>query len=389
MKTGGTTRAKRQVYFNNKGKEITTVNDSFPITEDGIITGAVEIAKDITQLEQVIRENVMRKKNTKFTFDRIISQSEEIQNVIEEAKRSTRTTSSVLLVGETGTGKELFAQSIHNGSSRSNQPFQSQNCAAIPDTLIESILFGTTKGAFTGAIDRPGLFEQADGGTLLLDEINSLSPPLQAKLLRVIQEKTIRRVGDTRDREVDVRIIATINEDPIDAVQENRLRRDLYYRIGVVTLIIPPLRKRKRDLPLLAGNFIQKYNQLFHMNVQRMNEDVKTILFQHDWPGNVRELEHMIEGMMNRILGEETIEIYHLPSRFRNRLSPDREPVRHEGAPSLPRKLKTRMAEIEKSYVEQALEESGRNISHAAKTLGISRQSLQYRLKKQRDANDS
>src|SRR6185312_2560684 len=148
----------------------------------------------------------------------IIGSSDQIKNVIEASKRATRTSSSVLIVGDTGTGKELFAQSIHNGSNRSSKPFISQNCAAFPDSLIEGLLFGTKKGAFTGAIERPGLFEQAEGGTLLLDEINSLNPALQAKLLRSIQEKTVRRVGDTKDKKVDVRIIATMNEDPIDAI---------------------------------------------------------------------------------------------------------------------------------------------------------------------------
>src|SRR5699024_2150598 len=221
LKTGKTTKNVKQTYFNIKGKEITTINDSFPVIKNGKINGAVEIAKDVTQLELVIKENVLRKKNTKFTFDQIIGESNSFQTVIEEAKMATRTTSSVLIVGETGTGKELFAQSIHNGSNRSIAPFISQNCAAIPDSLMEGLLFGTKKGAFTGAIDRPGLFEQADGGTLMLDEINSLEPSLQAKLLRVIQEKIIRRVGDTKDKKVDVRIIATINEDPIDAISDN------------------------------------------------------------------------------------------------------------------------------------------------------------------------
>ncbi|KHE66763.1 sigma-54-dependent Fis family transcriptional regulator, partial [Halobacillus sp. BBL2006] len=242
LKEGQTTKNIKQTYFNNKGKEITTINDSFPILENGKVTGAVEITKDVTRLEQVIKENVLKKKNTKFTFDQIIGNSALIQSVTEEAKKATRTSSSVLIVGETGTGKELFAQSIHNGSSRSSAPFISQNCAAIPDSLMESLLFGTKRGAFTGAVDRPGLFEQAEGGTLLLDEINSLEPALQAKLLRAIQERTIRRVGDTKDKQVDVRIIATINEDPIDAVAEHRLRKDLYYRLSVVTLFIPPLR---------------------------------------------------------------------------------------------------------------------------------------------------
>ncbi|HET6872948.1 MAG TPA: sigma 54-interacting transcriptional regulator, partial [Sporolactobacillaceae bacterium] len=185
LETGQETRNMRQTYFNNKGVEITTINDTFPIIEDGKIKGAIEITKDVTRLERVIKENVLkRKRPTSMTFDGIIGSSPEIQAVIEEAKRATRTSSSVLIIGETGTGKELFAESIHNSSDRSEGPFIAQNCAAIPDNLMESLLFGTKKGAFTGALDRSGLFEQANKGTLLLDEINSLNPALQAKLLR-------------------------------------------------------------------------------------------------------------------------------------------------------------------------------------------------------------
>ncbi|WP_139116773.1 sigma 54-interacting transcriptional regulator, partial [Paenibacillus polymyxa] len=171
----------------------------FPIVQNGEIKGAVEIAKDVTKLERLIRENMHRKEQNSYTFDSILGNSPVIREAIENAKRATRTSSSVLLAGETGTGKELFAQSIHNGSQRSGAPFISQNCAALPDSLVESILFGTKKGAFTGAIDQPGLFEQAQGGTLLLDEINSLNLSLQAKLLRALQEKKIRRIGSAQD----------------------------------------------------------------------------------------------------------------------------------------------------------------------------------------------
>ncbi|UOQ92053.1 sigma 54-interacting transcriptional regulator [Halobacillus shinanisalinarum] len=385
LKTGKTAKNVKQTYFNNKGKEITTINHSFPITEAGNITGAIEIAKDVTHLERVIKENVLNKQNTKFTFDQIIGQSELMQTVVDESKRATRTPSSVLVVGETGTGKELFAQSIHNGSNRSGAPFISQNCAAIPDSLMESLLFGTKKGAFTGAIDRPGLFEQADGGTLLLDEINSLEPSLQAKLLRVIQDKSIRRVGDMKDKEVDVRIIATINEDPVDAVANNRLRKDLYYRLSVVTLFIPPLRDRKEDILLLTQSFIDKYNALFNMDVRGISEEVKPLLQKHDWPGNVRELEHTIEGTMNLIMGEEVITIQNLPGRFRNRYQVDEEPFTQrekEDIPESPKTLREKMTEVEKFYVQQVLANNDNNISRAAKILGISRQSLQYRLKK-------
>lgn len=386
LTTGKVTKNIKQTYFNNKGKEITTINDTFPIIKDGMITEAVEIAKDVTQLEQVIKENVLRKKNTNFTFKQIIGQSEDFLSVINDAKLATRTTSSVLIVGETGTGKELFAQSIHNGSTRSAAPFIAQNCAAIPENLMESILFGTKKGAFTDAVDSPGLFEQADGGTLLLDEINSLDSSLQAKLLRVLQERSVRRIGDTKDKKVDVRIIATINEDPADIIANNRIRKDLYYRLSVVTLFIPPLRDRNKDIMPLTLEFIKKYNKLFHMDVKKISEEAKLLLFQHDWPGNVRELEHTIEGSMNMIVDEEEIQAYHLPARFQ---------IKHQSykkksynaekkfmADSPPENLQDKMGELEKIYIKQVLAENKHNITQTAKILGISRQSLQYRLKK-------
>src|SRR5699024_4594975 len=182
LDTDKATRNVKQTYSNHKGEAITTINDTFPIQQNGTRTEAVEMAKDITQLEHVITENVLKKQNKRYHFEQIIGANHAFAEVIHQAKLATRTTSSVLIIGETGTGKELFAQSIHNGSMRAAKPFIAQNCAAIPESLMESLLFGTKKGAFTDAADSPGLFEQADGGTLLLDEINSLDPLLQTKL---------------------------------------------------------------------------------------------------------------------------------------------------------------------------------------------------------------
>lgn len=391
LRNGTTIKNAKQTYYNNQGKGITTINDTIPIEEDGVRIGAIEIARDVTKLEKLIRENINKKGNTRYTFDSIIGRSFEIQEVIEASKRATRTSSSVLIVGETGTGKELFAQSIHNGSNRSKMPFISQNCAALPDSLIEGLLFGTKKGAFTGAIERPGLFEQAEGGTLLLDELNSLNPALQAKLLRVIQEKTVRRIGDTKDREVDVRILATINEDPIDAISQGRIRKDLYYRLSVVSLFIPPLRERKSDIGDLVHFFIEKYNQLFGLNVLGIDDDVLHVFEQYDWPGNIRELEHIIEGALNLIDQEEIISYIHLPIHFRNKpqfkmetaltTQPDKLLIQ-SGRQILP--LTQYMEEAETYYLNKVMQLHNFNITQAAKTLGMSRQNLQYRIKKYR-----
>ncbi|MBY0124301.1 sigma-54-dependent Fis family transcriptional regulator [Bacillus sp. S/N-304-OC-R1] len=385
----------KQTYFNNKGQEITTINNTFPITEDGVRIGAMEIARDVTKLEKLIRENMNKKGNTRYNFDSIIGSSEQIKDLIDASKRATRTSSSVLIIGDTGTGKELFAQSIHNGSNRSSMPFISQNCAALPDSLIEGLLFGTKKGAFTGSIERPGLFEQAEGGTLLLDEINSLNPALQAKLLRVLQERTVRRIGDTKDRKVDVRIIATINEDPIDAIAEGRLRKDLYYRLSVVSLFIPPLRDRTKDIQDLVQFFIEKYNHLFGMKVQGIDNHVLNIFQQYDWPGNVRELEHVIEGAMNLIVHEDRIGYLHLPIHFRNKpqfknedytqVIPVDQPIEIDNGI---RSLDEYMEEAEKNYLEKVLMRHNFNITQAAKSLCMSRQNLQYRIRKHQIKKD-
>lgn len=389
LQEGKETTNVKQTYFNNKGREITTINNTFPIFKDGEIQGAVEIANDVTKLERLIKGNMNTKGTTRFTFDHIIGNSPAIKEVIEFAKRAARTSSYVLIVGETGTGKELFAQSIHNASSRFSAPFISQNCAALPDNLIESLLFGTKRGAFTGAVDSPGLFEQANGGTLLLDEINSLNLNLQAKLLRVLQEKMIRRVGDTKDTAVDVRVIANINEDPIDAIANDHLRKDLYYRLGVVTLFVPPLRDRKEDIPLLVKHFIEKYNERFQMNVKGLSEEVTRSFMEYDWLGNVRELEHIIEAAMNIIMDEEEIQYSHLPFQYRSKmqmkemmipLSTVDHFIKESNDVTVP--LKDQMDLFERSYIEHILKKNDFNISKSANLLGLSRQSLQYRMKK-------
>jgi arginine utilization regulatory protein len=389
LKNNQTTQNVKQTYFNNKGQEITTLNATFPVSYESKTVGAIEIARDVTKLEKIIRENILKQGNTKYTFDSIIGRSDALLEVIDSSKRATRTTSSILITGETGTGKELFAQSIHNGSPRSSGPFISQNCAAIPDTLIEGILFGTKKGAFTGAIERPGLFEQAEGGTLLLDEINSLNPSLQAKLLRAIQEKSIRRVGDTKDIPVDVRIIATINEDPIDAIANDRLRKDLYYRLSVVSLFIPPLRERKEDIEELVHFFLEKYNHLFGLNVLGVDDTVLKHFQKYEWPGNVRELEHIIEGSMNFLDYEEKISYNHLPISFRNKAifketRTEQGDIDHlmvqKGKNVKP--LNQYMEEAEIYYLRKVLQHFDFNITKAAESLGMSRQNLQYRMRK-------
>lgn len=260
-----------QKYLDKNGKEITAINTTIPIDIKGEFVGALEISKNMTTIENLLNRNYKKNLVNKvsirqkkgYEFDDILGESNLIKEAIAKSKKACKSDASVFIYGETGTGKELFSQSIHYGSNRRNYPFIAQNCAALPESLFEGILFGTSKGGFTGAIDRPGLFEQANKGTLLLDEINSMPIMLQAKLLRVLQEGYVRRVGGTKDIPIDVRIIATTNESPKVILNEHKMRKDLYYRLNIIHIKIPPLRDRKEDIPLLCKKFISKYNNKY------------------------------------------------------------------------------------------------------------------------------
>ncbi|HGS9097697.1 TPA: sigma-54 interaction domain-containing protein [Clostridioides difficile] len=264
-----------QKYLDKNGKEITAINTTIPIDIKGEFVGALEISKNMTTIENLLNRNykknlvnkVSSRQKKGYEFDDILGESNLIKEAIEKSKKACKSDASVFIYGETGTGKELFSQSIHYGSNRRNYPFIAQNCAALPESLFEGILFGTSKGGFTGAIDRPGLFEQANKGTLLLDEINSMPIMLQAKLLRVLQEGYVRRVGGTKDIPIDVRIIATTNESPKVILNEHKMRKDLYYRLNIIHIKIPPLRDRKEDIPLLCKKFISKYNKKLNKKV--------------------------------------------------------------------------------------------------------------------------
>ncbi|MGZ6525442.1 MAG: sigma-54 interaction domain-containing protein, partial [Tumebacillaceae bacterium] len=258
--------------------------------------------------------------------------------------------------------------------------------AALPASLLEGLLFGTVKGSFTGAENRPGLFELADGGTLFLDEINSMPLELQAKLLRVLQEGLVRRVGDTKVIEVDVRILAATNQNPLAAIETGNLRSDLYYRLNVVSLPLPPLRERKGDIPLLTRHFVEKFNRAFGKMVQGVAPDVIERLLAYDWPGNVRELEHAIEGAMNLIEGPE-IGMEHLPWQIAQMLAAPVAQKASEGnfvaLPQGGKSLRETMEWVEQELIRQAMEQTGGNIQQAAKLLQVPRQTLQYRLNRQ------
>lgn len=392
LKTGKPIYNRHQTYLNNKGKQIDTINSTIPVMIAPGKYGALEIAKNITKekelkdklvyLQQELASKDIDDKNLKgYTFRNLIGEDEKFLSTIEIAKKAAMSSSTVLISGETGTGKELFAQSIHNESSRKHKPFIAQNCAALPESLLEGILFGTTKGSFTGAINRPGLFEQASGGTLLLDEINSMGHQLQAKLLRVLQEGYVRRVGGLSDIPIDVRILATTNESHSDILQKGILRKDLYYRLNVISVNIPSLRERKSDISILTDHFIKKYNGILQKDVWYVSNEVKEAFLHYDWPGNVRELENVIESALNMITNGHIIKSEHIPPDL-NELLFKSDKSKYSLHLDEEQPLDRILEEVEKTLILEAMQESGNNISRSSEKLGIKRQTLQHKLKK-------
>ncbi len=372
-----------QTYLNNKNIEITTINTTVPIYLEGEKAGAIEIAKNITSLKNLSDEvlklqNQLVKSKRNITFDNIIGKNNTFLEVLDYAKKAAISTSSVLIYGETGTGKELVAQSIHNASNCSNKPFIAQNCAAIPETLLESILFGTVKGGFTGAIDRPGIFEQADGGTVFLDELNSMGIQLQSKLLRVIQEGILRRIGGVKDIKINTRIIASTNEEPYMALENGNLRKDLFYRINVISIYLPPLRERIDDIKLLSSWFIQKHNKRLHKQIEKLDSPVLEAFESYKWPGNVRELENTIEGAMNIVEKEKILKKGH----FSHQVSAKIFAVPYKNSLLINNNLTKTLETIEKEIIENTMKTFKGNISKTALELGIKRQTLQHKLKK-------
>ncbi len=388
LKKNVATKNKQQSYKNLYGKEITTINSTVPVVEGGRTIAAVEVAKDITNIrsmsdtilklqEKKIEPHKVKPKIRQYTFDNIIGNNPQFVSVLERAKRAADNDASVFIYGETGTGKELFAQSIHYASRRQNKPFLAQNCAALPESLLEGILFGTSKGGFTGAVDRAGLFEQANGGTLLLDEISAMPYELQSKLLRVLQEDYIRRVGGTTDIPIDVRIIGTVNEFPEKLIDEGKLRKDLYYRLNVVSIAIPPLRSRLDDIPLLTEKLLEKHNERFGKEVWMVSEGAMDRLCEYDYPGNVRELENVIMQSVamadtEHVLTEKLLQI---PMQVKA-IGADVEKWDRKGP------LDQYLANLEKEIIREVMITEGGNISKTAEVLKIKRQTLQHKLKK-------
>jgi arginine utilization regulatory protein len=389
IKTGKPIYNQTQVYVNMHGKQIDTINTTLPIFLDKEIIGAVEIAKDYSRIKQLaeslldlqrnVNKNTKKKtsKKVKYTLHDLKSVNPAFLSTKDEAGRLAKSDSPILVYGESGTGKELFVQGIHHASFRGDGPFIAQNCAAIPETLLESILFGTAKGSYTGAVERKGLFELADGGTLFLDELHTMPIELQAKLLRVLEDGMVRRVGSSQNISVDVRVIAAMNVHPNTALQSQKLRSDLYYRLNVFTFSLLPIRERKEDILFLTNYFIELFNKTLNKRIHGVEQRVEAFFLNHPWPGNVRELKHTIEYMMN-ICDDEILQLKDLPIMMKQQAAGIENSENNLS-------LRRNVEELENQLIDTALKQSAGNINQAAKLLEIPRQTLQYKIKKLRE----
>jgi len=393
-------------YRTRLGRFANVVSNVYPIYSEGRVVGAVSFTKDYQMVEKIISSSSATKKprvsgsGTRYSFADVVGSSPGLLAAMQTARMAAGSPSPVMIIGETGTGKEIFAQAVHNHASRQRRSFIPINCAAIPENLLEGILFGTTRGAFTGAVDRPGLFEKATAGTLFLDELNAMPLSLQAKLLRVAQEKSVRRIGALVETPVDLKIISSLSEDPYHAMRHRTLRKDLFYRLGVVIITLPPLRERRKDLPALTKHFIGRSNRVMKRSVASVSTDVMQVFRSYPWPGNVRELAHVIEGAMNVVdMGDRLIRLEHLPRHIQAfsgnafpaspsgcretpAFEPDR-PLEENRVPASMETLERAKNSVEAEAIRRALSASNGNVARAARMLGLfSAQTLHYKLKK-------
>lgn len=412
-----------QNTYTLRGKHFSLASKSYPLFLENKLIGVYTVQSDVTTFEKMFSENLQYQSkttpaaNSAEPFSQLIGQDEMFLKCVDIARLAAQNDSNILLTGPTGSGKEVFAKSIHKASSRRNNPFFPINCAAIPDALFESILFGTTKGSFTGATDKVGILEQAKSGTLFLDELNSMPLSSQAKLLRVLEEKEFRMLGGNKNIKTDVRIISSMNATQTDAIESHALREDLFFRLSVVNIEIPPLCQRGNDILLLADHFIQMYSKKFHKNIAALSHDTKNFFLEYQWPGNVRQLRHVIESatslapdtreeitmnMLPQYIFEKTHMSYdtlRTPANLVTRPA-NVSPVSKQGTQTTEDTLQgTSKEEVsetdttvydtlkaaeneEKKQIIQTLIANKGNVSKSAKLLGMHRQSLIYRIKK-------
>ena len=380
LKTGQPIYDRIEHLTTPHGDCMTNICSTLPILENGNIVGAIDLSRGIdtdVQRKFIEMPKVCNQSNSLYHVNDIVSASKKVNDLKSIISMVANTDSAVMICGETGTGKEMFAQSVHTSGVRVSKPFISQNCAAIPNTLLEGILFGTTKGSFTGAEDKAGLFEMANGGTLFLDEINSMDLGMQAKILKVIEEKKVRRIGSDDTVSLDLKIISATNKPPLQCVKDNTIREDLFYRLSTVLFDIPPLRERIVDIPLLVNYFIEQNNSKMNKNVSGVSSEVMELFMNYQWPGNVRELKNVIEGAFN-VIGSSEIKKDDLPPYLLNNYSHQNERLISYGEDmSLPERLE----EYEKRLLIQALD-STNNLTRAAEKLKITKQALNYKILK-------
>lgn len=387
LRTGEAVINRCDRFITKDKKELVTINSGYPLKINSELLGVCVFESDLAvikknenslfNLEHFIKTDSAALKQVRYCFKDIVHVSDKMEKCIKYAKKAALSHANVLIVGETGTGKELIAQSIHDYSQRANKPFVDVNCGALPTNLVESIFFGTEKGAFTGSVDKKGLFEIAEGGTLFLDEVNAMDYEMQAKLLRVIQEKRYQKVGGSKYYNCDVRLIASSNEDPVILMKANRLRSDFYYRLANMIIELPPLRERIEDIEVLSDYFLKQFSYETGIIKIGIENEVIELLKIYNWAGNVRELEHVIKSAAHHMSEDEKIlKKEHLPSYF---LDSGFSPVNKDITKKC---LSGALIEFEKQYIEKELFSANGNITKAAKSLGISRQNLQYRIKK-------
>jgi len=364
----GESLINREIYIlNADGKRIPiSISTALLKDDEGNVIGGVETFRDLSEIE-VLRKEL----EGRYVFADIFSRNHKMQELFDILPEVAASASTVLIEGESGTGKELFARAIHNFGPRSSGPFVAVNCGALPDTLLESELFGYRAGAFTDAKkDKPGRLALAEGGTIFLDEIGDISPAMQVRLLRVLQNKTYEPLGGTESVTADVRIVTATNRNLEQLIDEGKFRQDLYYRINVVRLHLPPLRERKEDIPLLVDNFISKFNRFLNKNITGVNQEVMGLLVAYDYPGNIRELENVIERAFV-LCSSGMIERRYLPEKLAG--TTGRKPVTTTSAVSL--------KQMEKIFIVEALRRNKWNRLAAARELGIHKSTLFRKIK--------
>ena len=369
LETGKNVVDRRANILREDGRELYVSISTSPLTdESGKFIGGVETFRDLTQIEELKKEI-----NKSYTYEDIVSKNQLILKVFDTLPIISLSDSTVLIQGPSGSGKELFARAIHSLSNRKKQPFIAVNCGALPDTLLESELFGYVKGAFTDAKkDKPGRFALAKGGSIFLDEVESLPLSTQVKLLRVLQEKEFEPLGATAPVKADVRVIAATKEDLINLIKKEKFRDDLFYRLNVVKIELPPLIKRRDDIPVLISHFIDKFNKRMGKEIEDVSKDVMNILMEYDYPGNVRELENIIEHAS--VMCQSTrIRTSHLPPE----LTPKKQKMIIEEKESHPP-----IQAFEKQLIQETLEKHNGNKILAAKDLGLHRSTLWRKMKK-------